>query len=122
MLEDIIENAENDILANGFPLIESKQRGYYSWYIAFIPISKDGVKLLDEVNIRFRISNHDANGADSDIYHAKEVFVKSFTINDKAFTSGVKGVIEIKRICNDLYEGNTRSLLSYKSDSDLEYY
>jgi len=100
-----------------FKIINDRGRSKksYAFYTDFYPRDKSG-KLLDEVRIRFRISDHktDSNVEDSDgTYIGQDVVFKSFSVYGKKYPDTIDVMRAVKKICRRLHEGDYSCLRRY---------
>lgn len=113
ILSTVVENALQSIDRFGFPIIKSKQQGYYSWYIQFSPCNGQNHRDMPDIELRVRISDHVANGSNVSAKDIKKVFIKSFVLGDVTYSSAFNAIMAIDRMCENLSNGNLDDLINY---------
>ena len=108
--EDFVESTLSILYGHDFKIIKDYQsRRSYAYYINFYPVSKDG-EILDLVKVIFRIAEHEMKHGEEGIQ--KDVFIKSFTINNITYDKIMPFRERVSYLCDRLQEGDYDQLLT----------
>ena len=104
-LNDIISTFDYNLQAAGFDIINRHPvSNSYSYYITFIPITEDGVKLIP-IDLVFKVSTHYSKSAEGSV-GSEFARIVSFTLEHEDFDKASELIYEGIRIIRELKRGN----------------
>lgn len=108
--EDFVETILSVINGHDFRIIKDYQsKRSYAYYVDFYPVSKTG-EILDLVHVIFRVAEHTMKHGEDGLN--KNVYVKSFVINDIEYDKIMPFRNRVSYLCDRLQEGDYDELLT----------